>query len=392
LRTLFELYDLWEGSTGEALATRTAHTKASLPAFMHSVVPTLDRIAPTGDHSRDSTAAFFDYHRNYLQELVHLFPDDANAGRAQSLLAASSVPQMEHGFMHVYDFLYANTHVAAMPLADMPTAYHAPGIGQLYARSSWDKRATWVNLIAGAYDQSHAHQDQGALMIYKDGWLAYDVNVDSHSGLRQEAAAHGLVRIVNSGATIEQRTGTQSSLVALHRGSNWLHASADLTPAYKGSTVVTKVQRELVFIQPDIIVVYDRVTSKSGSEQIWQLVSPARPTISGARATIAASGHTLAVDRIAPATATSSVHDFSSESDFSGGFRLDTKLAGGDQRFLHVLSIDGAATSTTAETDGVTINLASGGTAVVRFNRDGVGGTLTIGGSTTTLGAGIDPL
>jgi hypothetical protein len=392
MRTLFELYDLWEGSTGEALAARTAHTKASMVSFMHSVVPTLDRIAPTGDHSRDSTALLFDYHRNYLQELVHLFPDDANAGRAQSLLAASSVPEMEHNFMRVYDFLYANEAVAAKPLAEMPTAYHAPGTGQLYARSSWDKTATWVNLIAGPYDQSHAHQDQGALMLYKGGWLAYDANVDSHSGLRQEPESHGLVRIVNNGQTVEQRTGTNSSLVALHRGSNWLHASADLTPAYKGSTAVTKVQRELVFIQPDIVVVYDRVTSKAGSEQIWQLVSPARPTIAGARATLTASGHTLAIDRIAPASATSSVHEFSTDSDFNTGFRLDTKLAGGDQRLLHVLSIDGAATSFTPETDGVTIALASGGTAVVRFNRDAIGGTLTIGGSTTTLGAGLDPL
>jgi hypothetical protein len=57
-----------------------------------------------------------------------------------------------------------------------------------------------------------------------------------------------------------------------------------------------------------------------------------------------------------------------------------------------VLSIDGAAASIAPETDGVTITLAGGGTAVVRFNRDAVGGTLTIGGSTTTLGAGIDPL
>lgn len=391
MKTLFELYDVWEGSTGESLASRTAHTKASMVAFMHSVVPTLDRIAPTGDHSRDSAAELFDYHRNYLQLLVHLFPDDPNAGRAQSLLAASSVPQMAHGFMRAYDFLYANENVAPSPLADMPTAYHAPGTGQLYARSSWDKDATWVNLIAGPYDQSHAHQDQGALMIYKDGWLAYDANVESSSGLRQEPEAHGLVRIVDNGETVEQRTPTASSLVALHRGASWLHASADLTPAYKGSTV-TKVQRELVVLLPDIIVVYDRVTSKAGSEQIWQLVSPARPTIAGARATIAASGHMLAIDRIAPAQATSSVHDFSAESDFIGGFRLDTSVPGGDQRYLHVLSIDGAATSTTAQTDGVTINLAAGGTAIVRFNRDGVGGTLTVGGSTTTLGAGVDPL
>ena len=392
MKTLFELYDLWEGSTGESLASQTAHTKASIAAFMHSVVPTLDRIAPTGDHSRDSTAALFDYHRNYLQELVHLFPDDDNAARAQSLLAASSVPAMEHNFMRVYDFVYENENVVAKPLAEMPTAYHAPGTGQLYARSSWDKTATWVNLIAGPYDQSHAHQDQGALMLYKGGWLAYDANVDSHSGLRQEPEAHGLVRIVNAGNTVEQRTGTTSSFAALHRGSNWLHASADLTPAYKGSSTVTKVQREMVFIQPDIVVVYDRVTSKAGSEQVWQLVSPARPTIAGATATLTASGHTLAIERIAPASATSTVHDFTVDSDFNRGFRLDTTVAGGDQRFLHVLSIDGAAASIASETDGVTITLASGGTAVVRFNRDAVGGTLTIGGSTTTLGAGIDPL
>ena len=392
MRTLFELYDVWEGSTGESLATRTGHTKASLPAFMHSVVPTLDAIAPTGDHSRDSSASFFDYHRNYVQELVHLFPDDPNAARAQSLLAASSVPRMGQNYMHIYDFLYENANVAPKPLSEMPTAYHAPGIGQLYSRSSWDKTATWVNLIAGPYDQSHAHQDQGALMIYKDGWLAYDVNVDSHSGLRQEPEAHGLVRITNNGQTVEQRTGTDSKLVALHKGSNWLHASADLTPAYKGSTAIQKINREMVFIQPDIVVVYDRVTTKTGTEQVWQLVSPARPMITGARATITASGHTLAVDRVAPATATSSVFDFSTQSDFNGGFRLDTKLAGGDQRFLHVLSIDGAATNLAAETDGVTITLAGGGTARVVFNHDAPGGSITIGGSTTTLGAGLDPL
>ena len=75
------------------------------------------------------------------------------------------------------------------------TAYYASGIGELYTRSSWDTHATWVNLIAGPYTESHAHQDQGALMLYKDGWLTWDAVVDSKSGLRQETNAHGLVRI-----------------------------------------------------------------------------------------------------------------------------------------------------------------------------------------------------
>jgi hypothetical protein len=41
-----------------------------------------------------------------------------------------------------------------------------------------------VNLIAGPYTPSDAHEDQGSLMIYKDGWLAYDVVV------KQETTAH----------------------------------------------------------------------------------------------------------------------------------------------------------------------------------------------------------
>ena len=44
-----------------------------------------------------------------------------------------------------------------------------------------------------------------------------------------------------------------------------------------------------------------------------------------------------------------SVTPFTSvSSDYSGGFRLDETMSGGDNRYLHVLSIDGAASSVTA--------------------------------------------
>src|SRR5678816_2158104 len=83
MRRLFELYDLWKATTGEDLATRTRHTRASMLAMIHQIVPTLDKVAPTGDHARDSTAALFDYHRDYLQELMSTFPADPLAGRAK---------------------------------------------------------------------------------------------------------------------------------------------------------------------------------------------------------------------------------------------------------------------------------------------------------------------
>ncbi len=391
MHRLFELYDWWKATTGETLATKTQHTRASLSVFMHQIVPTLDKVAPTGDHARDSTAALFDYHRDYLLQLIQLFPTTKAAARAKGLLANSSVPAMTQGFMVGYDFLEDNPSVTETPMAGLNTAYYAPGIGELYARSSWDTSATWVNLIAGPYTESHAHQDQGSLMIYKGGWLAEDANVHSKSGLAQKTTAHGLVRIDSAGTPVTQVGATMSKLLALHQGAGYLYASADVTPAYDGKPEVQKVQREVLFVLPDLVIVYDRVASASGTTQTWQLQAPVAPSISGSKATIANAGHTLDVLTIQGGT--TSVFDQRADSDLTGGWRLDETMPAGDNRYLHVLSLDGAVASATASGgSGVTVTLGSGQTVTATFNRDAVGATLQLGGKTITLGEGVDQL
>jgi hypothetical protein len=395
MRRLFELYDLWKSTTGENLAVKTGHTRASLRAMLHQLVPTRDRVAPTGDLSRDSTAAFFDYHRNYMQELIQEFPTDTLAKRAKSQLMASSLPAMGSSFMYAYDFLYDNSNVATAPIDGMNTSYYASGIGELYARSGWDPHATWVNLIAGPYTQSHAHQDQGSLMIYKDGWLAYDAVIDSHSGLTQATTAHGLVRIDSGGQPVRQIANTVSKLTALHQGAGYTHAAADLTAAYAGNAAVQKAQRELVYLQPDVVIVFDRVQSAAGTTQTWQLASPVAASISGSTATISNAGHALKVLKISGG-AMAVTPMTSVDSDFAGGYRLDERQAGGDNRYLHVLSIDGSVASTTAAGDathpGVTVHLANGHNATVTFTRDAAGATLVLDGVTRPLGAGVDTL
>lgn len=391
MRNLWSLYDLWRSTTGEGMASKTGHTRASLHSMIHQIVPTLDRFAPTGDQSRDSTASMFDYQRAYLQELVTLYPSDMAAGPAQTLLAQCSVPSMTHSFMDVDDFLYENREVAQAPLSNLNTSYYASGIGELYTRSGWDTHATWVNMIAGPYTQSHAHQDQGSLMIYKDGWLAYDAVVNSQSGLTQATTAHSLVRIDSGGSPIAQIGNTKSKMAALHAGSNWLYASADLTPAYNGNSKIQKVNREMVYLQPNAIVVYDRVQSTSDTTQTWQLATPKAPSINGSTATISNGGHTLTVQRLA-GNASSSVHSMTSESDYNGGYRLDETAAGGNNRFIHVLSIDGAVTTASASGDTVTVQLTGGQTATIAFNHDAAGATMTYGGANVTLSATVDTL
>lgn len=393
LRRLFELYNLWKATTGENLATKSGHARASLRAFIHQTMPTLDRVAPIGDHARDASGAWFDYHRDYVLQLVALFPNDALARRAKGMLAASSVPAMTQSFMRVYDFLLDNPDVAPLALDGINTAYYAPGIGELYARSGWDRDATWIGLIAGAYTESHAHQDQGSILIYKGGWLAHDGNIHSRSGLSQVTTSHGLVRIDSGGAPVKQIASTTSKLVALEQGDDFVYAAADLTAAYKGNPAVGLVQRELVYLQPNVVIVFDRVRSAAGTTQTWQLPAPVRPALAGDSATIASAGHELRVVRVAPSPGALAVTDMRADADLTGGWRLDQRAAGGDQRYLHVLGVDGAVVSAaatgSAARPGVTVTLAGGAQVTVAFARDEVGATLERGGVTSTLGGAV---
>ena len=90
LRTLWGVYDQWERSTGERIAHRSPHARDSLAHLLHSITPSLDRLAPTGDHARDASAALFDYHRDYLLQLAALFPQERLAAVALDQLQRSA--------------------------------------------------------------------------------------------------------------------------------------------------------------------------------------------------------------------------------------------------------------------------------------------------------------
>jgi hypothetical protein len=172
---------------------------------------------------------------------------------------------------------------------------------------------------------------------------------------------------------------------------------------YKATKSVQQVQREVIYLEPDAIVVYDRVKTTGGS-QVWQLVSPAAPSSSESHSTLSVAvdmdrgstvAHALQVERVSvPAGTAATSYDFAAnDKDFLAGFRLDETAAAGDNRFLHVIWIDGAVTgSVTPITNGATLTLASGKTVVATFNHDAVGATLTISGQSTTLGAGVETL
>jgi Repeat of unknown function (DUF5648) len=415
---LWRLYDWWERSTGQRIADGSPSTRLSMAHMMHSIVPTLDRLIPTGDHARDSTAELFDYHRDYLLTLMRLYPGDPLSGVARTLLASSTIPEIAPGryFMYYSDYLNDVSGIPSRPLSSLNTAYWGSGTGQFSVRSSWTTDAGYANFICGPYTESHAHRDQGSFVLFKGSWLAYDSNIGGLSGLEQAEDMHNLVRFESGGQPVMQSTqAAPCAMRALGNAASHAYAFADVTPVYRMPSTVTRQERAFLFIKPSTWVVYDRAQTTSDSvRHIWTLNLPETPAVTGTTMELNSAGHRLKVMRLLPASATTTTqrwvdadppgqdyyrHNYGyspdTTADDSHATRVDvTAPQGTTSSFLHVMGAEGAVSSATLETDvgqvGARLVLSDGRTASVRFNTTGTGGRITIwnaGGSVIEDGA-----
>lgn len=381
MRSLFELYDLWEATTGERLADTTPHARDSALYLIHSVVPTLDRLAPIGDHARDSSAALFDYHRAYALTLAKLYRGTSEAGVLVDFVNRCSVPAVTQQFQRWVDFVYAPTQ-APKPLADLWPTWHGVGTGHVFTRSGWTSDATWLHFTAGPYTESHAHRDQGQLLLFKRQWLAFDANAESHSGINQGEDFHNLVKLSRGGTTLRQREGAgPARLYALVDDDAFVWTGGDLAPAYDSGDGVQALEREVLFLKPDTVVVFDRVATSPAADADWLLSSPVQPVQNGNTVRFDGPMADLSVIRIHPATASTSLAAWGTlDADVTGtAHRLAWRGAG---PFLVVLSVDGAVSAATASDAsgqrGVDVTLADGRSFTARFHEASRGGSLVL--------------
>jgi hypothetical protein len=389
MKNLWRIYDWWEKSTGERIAGRSWHTLESLPWMMHAIVPTLSRLAATGDHSRDETAMLFDYHRDYLQVLIHLYPDEPLSGVARTLLENSSVPAMTSQFMRYSDFLYDPAVVAGEPLASMTPAYFGSGTGMLAVRSGWDKQAAYANLLCGPLVESHAHRDNSSFTLFKNVWSVYEANIDGHSGIEQDEEYHNLVRYTLAGGNaVTQRGATRCNMQALAHTPQWTYALADTTPMY--GSAVTKSEREFVFIPPAAYVVYDRAqTAAASTKRTWTMNFPKPPTLTETTMSLdLGSGNSVAIKRLLPQAPVVSTVSWAAVNPANYAGKTATRIdvtdtaPGNSSEFLHVIGLNGSVTASFRDDadgqTGVTFTLADGRTVTTRFNKATRGGTLEI--------------
>ena len=340
---LFSLYRIWRDATGMDLANASSHASDSIPYWIHATVPTMDRFAPIGDQARSSVPDLYDYHRRLVLEARSVNTNPVIQNQATWWLNNISIARMGSGFNYRYDLLPAGT--TATPPTDL--IYHARGAGHLFARTGWTRDAMWLAIVAGPYNESHAHQEQGGFTLFARDWLAVTENIWSHSGIQQGTPVHNVVRFERAdpdarqcaaprGDVVVHQCETPQSrarLTVTPRADGGVTAQADLTPVYRGNPALESWQRRIDFAGRTLRV-KDDFRLGAGTRAIFQVNVPERPVVQGNEAVAGR----LRIRVLEPASARLSVHAWSDEDpqEFRRGWRVD--VAGGQSGYTVELS------------------------------------------------------
>jgi hypothetical protein len=335
---LFALYRLWRDATGEDIANANPHANDSIAYWVHATVPTLDRFAPIGDQSRNSIPELYDYHRRLVLEARALSNDTQSQTLASWWLHHIAINRMSNGFNTRHDLLPAGDAKASAPTT---LFHHAEGTGHLFARSGWDKDAMWLAFVAGPYNESHAHQEQGGFTLFARDWLAVTENIWTHSGIQQGTDTNNVLRFerdtpmsgqCNAPAddrVVHQCAPSLSRMVVTPGVDGTLRVDADLTAAYSDNTLVRAWTRRLDFGGRRLRV-EDHFAVAADTRAVFQLNLPVEPTIDGQQAVAGR----LRIKVIAPADARLHTLDWRSidSEEFRSGWRLD--ISGGTETYV----------------------------------------------------------
>ena len=355
LRHLFMTFHIWEQTTGEDLHSQISHPKDSLSYMMHSTVPTGTHYVPFGDQSGWGEAPFFDIHRIFLLTLADIYRGSDDARIASTYLKNRVIDQVGNPNTHVYDFLFSYDEPSGLPISNLPLYHHADGAGHYFSRSGWGVNDSLLAMTFGSRTQSHDHGDKGSFHIFKNDWLAYNQNINFSPSLQQGSEYGNLVRF-NAPGIIEQPINANNpTLHHLEDDGETLHIAIESADFYQNDALETN-WREIIYLRPGVVVVYDQIVTQSGVTKTWQLNSPYRPEISNGVAVFSAPSSTMRVHMLLPDNAVNSVFDWSSRGgtieryidsagNSSRGFRLDRVVSDSSTEFLNVIDVDDSVSS-----------------------------------------------
>jgi len=287
------------------------------------------------------------------------------------------------------------------PRATLPTEYVAAGMQRLFSRTDWSRDASWLTYALSWNQIDHQQADGNHFELYRNGeWLT-----KARTGYANIAEGIASSEFRNTLAIENSRPVDRDDddwrIDLWRRGSQWnyvatadpgslrssyypdfTYAGGDATNLYnsesEGAIDVVHASRDLVWLKPDWVVVYDRADAPADrfKRVWWQL--PVAPAVNGLQARMASTGgQQLFITALLPAGATMTLVDpaddgvtetVATHEPMTQRVMVEAPAAP-QARFLHLVQgADGGATPTPATvitTDDGFVGLAVNQTAVL---------------------------
>ncbi len=194
-------------------------------------------------------------------------------------------------------FLYSDPARARTSYASLPLSYNATGPGDVAMRSSWDKTASWASLTAGRYinapDSGEQLFDAGGVtmvaggdpvLVNATGWIPNTGGTAGEDYVYTDSWGGGGRRLYNSffvtdpgssnspGQNSKSPNSSNAHVERFEDGGSYVRArAAGLGDQYgSGSShPVTAYTRDVVYMRPGTLVLFDRTTIASASANRW---------------------------------------------------------------------------------------------------------------------------
>lgn len=238
-----------------------------------------------------------------LRYLAHEYNDGYAAWTADQIIAASGRDSnIFTAPWYVFEFFYYDPAVVPRPPTDLPGTRVFPDLAGVIWRTGWEPGDLAFGLKTGGFgggfafdtfvaeeapwetpcsetkcqlNVGHDHNDTNGFYLYQNGWLApegagYSLYDTSH---------HNTLLIDGQGqsAPSSERSWRYPGDFANSAGALEITADAphfnflvaDATRRYSQIEGITQVRRYVVFIRPDLLVMFDRVTAEAPRQVDW---------------------------------------------------------------------------------------------------------------------------
>ncbi len=196
-------------------------------------------------------------------------------------------PALQTGRAHLFDWLWYTTGLETKSREQLIPSHHFPVKGTMFLRTGWEDEGSIMVFKSGP-NSNHYHLDQGSIILMTNGELLLsEAGLESVRGFHAyysnpyfpaydtQAMGHNVMVIdgdPESQMPAHYRNGIESLSTwpeIRHSFAGWHvdEVEGDLACVYKGK--VSEYTRSILFVKPDIYVLYDRVRSPEEHAYSW---------------------------------------------------------------------------------------------------------------------------